>query len=140
MSFLGMGLLEILVIFLIAFILVGPERMVDMGKKAGKLVRELRKMSAGLQESISMTEFDDMDLTGTRSLANPSRQPPAEVKSQVPDDEPVSFKTYGEAASGLSIAADAPGGGPESDRSDAAPEEDDPDEHESDPGMNGATR
>ena len=142
MNILGMGFLEIIVIFLIAFVLVGPDRMVEMAKKAGKLVRELQKLSEGLQESIAMSELDDLDLdlTGTRNLFNPSRPRSTGPQRDLTDDDPVSFKAHDEAASGSPIAAAAPDSGPEGDESDAAAEKDDPDEHESGPDRNGATR
>ena len=100
MSFLGMGALEIVVIFLIAFVIIGPERMMEMTKKAGKLVRELRKMSEGLQEAIAMPELDDADLTGTRNLTGTS--PPVAVGPgrDIVDDGPVNFRSGGERASG----------------------------------------
>jgi len=48
MTFLGLGYLEVLIILLIAFILLGPERMVDAARLMGKAVREVRKMAADL--------------------------------------------------------------------------------------------
>ena len=50
MSFLGMGTLEILVILLVAFILLGPERMIDAGRLMGRATREVRRLTEGLNE------------------------------------------------------------------------------------------
>ncbi len=139
MNFLGMGALEILVIFLIAFVLIGPERMMDTTKKAGKLVRELRKMSEGLQEAIAMPELDDVDPTGTRNLTGAS--PPVAVGAgrDIVDDGPVNFRSGGESAADSDPDGD-PGGdsgsGSGSERAEAAPEQDDPKERGS--GRNGA--
>ncbi len=52
MSFLGMGTFEILVVLLLAFIFLGPERMVEVARKLGKLVAEVRKMVADLPEIV----------------------------------------------------------------------------------------
>ena len=52
MSFLGMGTFEILVVLLLAFILLGPERMFDVARKLGKLVAEVRKMAADLPDIV----------------------------------------------------------------------------------------
>lgn len=64
MSFLGMGTTEILVIALIAFILLGPQRMIEMAKMAGKASREIRKT---IDELPSL----DLDLYSTSDGAPP---------------------------------------------------------------------
>ena len=48
MNILGMGTLEILVVLLLAFILLGPSRMVDAARLLGKASREIRRMSEEL--------------------------------------------------------------------------------------------
>ena len=48
MNILGMGTMEILLILLIAFIVLGPQKMVDVARMLGKASRELRRMSADL--------------------------------------------------------------------------------------------
>ena len=48
MNFLGLGTLEIGVILLVAFIFLGPERMIGVARTLGKLVAELRRMTADL--------------------------------------------------------------------------------------------
>ena len=48
MNILGMGTLEILVVLLLAFILLGPSRMVDAARLVGKASREIRRMSEEL--------------------------------------------------------------------------------------------
>ena len=56
MSFLGMGPLEIFIILLIAFIFLGPERMVDAARLMGKALREIRRMTAELPKLRISTE------------------------------------------------------------------------------------
>jgi Sec-independent protein translocase protein TatA len=48
MSILGMGTLEVLVVLLVAFIVVGPERMVDAARLLGKAAKEGRRLTEGL--------------------------------------------------------------------------------------------
>ena len=55
MSFLGMGTMEILIILLVAFIFLGPERMVDAARTLGKWTGELRRMGSTVQ-----AEMDDL--------------------------------------------------------------------------------
>lgn len=52
MNFLGMGSLEVFIILLVAFVVVGPQRMVEVARMLGKLMRDLRRMSAELPELI----------------------------------------------------------------------------------------
>ncbi len=48
MNILGMGTLEILLVLLLAFILLGPQRMVDAARLLGKASREIRRMTENL--------------------------------------------------------------------------------------------
>jgi|GEM_PF-5499967 Sec-independent protein translocase protein TatA len=130
MSFMGMGFLEILVVFLIGFVLVGPERMMEMGKKAGKLLGELRRMSEGLQESISMTDFDDPNQSIMRNITSP-RPPTAGARSRKAsaqdgedEDGPVAFRQGG-SSSEVTTA-----GEPDSDPVKAELEKPDPEGHD----------
>ena len=50
MNILGMGTLEILVVLLLAFILLGPGRMAEAAKLLGKATRELRRISEELPD------------------------------------------------------------------------------------------
>ena len=43
MNFMGMGLMELGVIFVVAFLVLGPVRSIEMAKTAGKLMRDLRR-------------------------------------------------------------------------------------------------
>ena len=93
MSFLGMSYLEILVVALVAFVFLGPERMVDMARKLGKMVSTVRAMAADLPS------IEDLDLDGTREQGRAGTRP-ASVKESVPDradeeleeDRPVAFR------------------------------------------------
>ena len=52
MNILGMGTFEVLVILLVAFIFLGPQKMVDAARMVGKASRELRKMGESLPELV----------------------------------------------------------------------------------------
>lgn len=53
MDFLGMGTMEILVVLLIALAVFGPERMVDIARKAGRFVRNVSKVGSELTKTLS---------------------------------------------------------------------------------------
>ena len=48
MSILGMGTLEIFVILIIAFIFLGPNRMVDASRRLGSTLKDLRRLGDNL--------------------------------------------------------------------------------------------
>ena len=53
-----MGPLEVLVIALIAFILLGPQRMVDAARLMGKATKEVRRMTDELPKIVLDEEQD----------------------------------------------------------------------------------
>lgn len=55
MTFLGMGPLEVMIILVVAFIVLGPQRMMDAAKLLGKATREVRRMSQGLTDALDET-------------------------------------------------------------------------------------
>lgn len=60
MNFLNVGTWELVFILIIAILVVGPERMVEMARSFGRLSRQLRKMSSEftstIQAEIAATE------------------------------------------------------------------------------------
>ena len=78
MSFLGMGFMEILIILIIAFIFLGPERMIDAAKMLGRLVREARSIASEIPRVV--VEDDDIKIVNggeTTSLTGQPAQTPA---------------------------------------------------------------
>jgi sec-independent protein translocase protein TatA len=53
MDFFGIGLPEIILVFLIAFILFGPKRILEISKTAGKVVRNLSKEASDIQGKLT---------------------------------------------------------------------------------------
>ena len=78
MSFLGMGFMEILIILIIAFIFLGPERMIDAAKMLGKAVREVRNVASEIPRVV--VDDDDIKIVNageTTSLTGKPAPPPA---------------------------------------------------------------
>ena len=95
MSFLGMGTVEIIIILLVAFIFLGPERMIDAARTLGKWTGELRRMGSTMQ-----AEMDDItnvgsplstryDQTQDSKSRNAASQP---LDQDHPADAPVRFR------------------------------------------------
>ena len=55
LNLLGMGPLEILAILLVAFTVLGPERMVDAGRQLGKVVRQAKRLA----DELPKLSFDE---------------------------------------------------------------------------------
>lgn len=96
MNILGMGPLEILLIALVAFIFLGPERMSDAARLLGKAIREGRNIASSVPRVV--VEDDDIKVVErgrSTSLINdrPSKASESEAASQEgqDDDGPVPF-------------------------------------------------
>jgi sec-independent protein translocase protein TatB len=71
---LGIGMGELLVIAVVILIAVGPTRMPTFFKAVGKGIREFRRTTAELRESVGLNElFEDDDLNELRRI--PRMQP-----------------------------------------------------------------
>ena len=98
MSFFGMGPMEILLVLLIAFVFLGPERMLDAAKLLGKAVREGRRLASELPQLV----IEDDDIRIVNRGASPSSGgakksedepgPPSASDGPGSEDGPVSFK------------------------------------------------
>ena len=80
MGFFGMGPMEILLVLLIAFVFLGPERMVDAARLLGKAVREGRRLASELPQVV----IEDDDIKIVNYSASPSSD---SAKSPAPSDE-----------------------------------------------------
>jgi TatA/E family protein of Tat protein translocase len=89
----GMGMPEILLILAIALIVIGPKKLPDLAKSMGRAMREFKKATSELKESLEIDSelgdvkktFSDMnqdikesvDLAGSYNKAAPAEKPPA---------------------------------------------------------------
>ena len=53
MDFLGIGMAEILLILVVAMIVWGPHKIVEIGKAVGKMAHSLRKVTFDLTQQVS---------------------------------------------------------------------------------------
>ena len=103
MSFMGMGTLEVLVVLLVAFILLGPQRMVDAARMFGKMMAEVRRMTVDLPQLLvdDDTPESDNDPKAVGRVGSPTARRadgPPEADNQGDDEEgPVTFRRTGQA-------------------------------------------
>ena len=112
MTFVGMGPLEILVVLMVAFIVLGPDRMLTAARTIGKVTGELRRLADGLPQISLDEEPTERPIVHRRggpgpraAAAETAAEPPAE-ESEEPDNEPkpepsgpVAFKPSAQASS-----------------------------------------
>ena len=98
MNILGMGPLEIVVILLIAFIFLGPERMTDTARLLARVIREGRNLASSLPRVVvEDDEIKVVDRGKSTSLIRDrppqSAEPPAQdASNDTPEsDGPVPF-------------------------------------------------
>ena len=104
MNILGMGSLELLVVLLLAFIVLGPERMVHAARMLGKPSRELRRMTSEVtvmvQEEVDrvkdpiVREGKELGsrVSSVTSELNVNRTDVARKEAEGAEDGPVAFK------------------------------------------------
>ena len=120
MNFLGMGTIEVLVILLLAFIFLGPERMVEVGRTLGKTIRQLRRFSTDISETImdedalGLLERPIVHQRGgrghfeTEDYPQPGSQTDSKGTAEEKPDEPVGFKSASQTPD-QAEPADSPG-------------------------------
>lgn len=77
MNVFGMGLPEMMVILVVAFLALGPGKSIEMARTAGKLVRDLRRT---FNEVVTAVNLDEDESS--------SRRPPGPKPSEPRDDSP----------------------------------------------------
>lgn len=90
MNFLGIGGFELIIIAGLALFLLGPKKMIETSRNAGKLIREL-KTERDKFTNMVMAEFDDAD----DKTAGPFDGPAARGSGSTDDAEEISEASVG---------------------------------------------
>ena len=70
----SIGTTEILLILVIALLIFGPKKLPDLGRSLGKAIREVRRASSDLKETLER-EVDEVK----RAESSPSPPPPPDL-------------------------------------------------------------
>ncbi len=91
MNFLGIGMPEMAVIMVIAFLALWPSKSIEMARSASKIVRDLRRTFNEITAAVTLDDEDDPvsskrpgDRPGNRprpDTPTPRKDPPAADKS-----------------------------------------------------------
>jgi sec-independent protein translocase protein TatA len=80
----GLGIPELLIIFVIALIVFGPKKLPDLGKSIGRAMAEFKKASEEFQESVR-TEMKEVEKSADLEEIKKIR----DLELASPDAEPV---------------------------------------------------
>ncbi len=87
MNFMGMGIPEIGVIVLVAFLVLGPGRSIDMARNAGKLLGDLRRSFNDVTRAVTV-EADQLGTSQGRKQDAPEDPPPGvPVRPETPPED-----------------------------------------------------
>jgi sec-independent protein translocase protein TatB len=124
----GMGGSEILVILIVALIFLGPDKLPEAAKQISKGIRDIKKQSRALQQTIEDDENIGGALRDLRSALRGEEPPPSPPKrKQI--EAPATPDPIG-AAAALTAAADAPATTAEASDTPAPAPAKDPHEHD----------
>ncbi len=73
MNLFGVGFLELALIFLIAFLVMGPAKAIEMARTAGKLIGDMRRT---VNEMTAAADLSGQQQSTTSSPASPPPKPP----------------------------------------------------------------
>ena len=79
MDFLGIGLVELLVVLFVAFLVLGPARMIEVARSLGRFLQEVRRTTSDLPNLLTLDEEVSESSTGSK------RQPGALKPNQDKD-------------------------------------------------------
>ena len=87
----SLGAPEILVIFLVALIVLGPDRLPKAAKQLGRAVSEFRRVTSGFQDEVKKAiDFDGGDTSQSSGSApsSPARPRPSDAPGSPDADVP----------------------------------------------------
>ena len=91
MNLMGMGIAEIAVVMVVAFLVLGPSRAITLARTAGKLLGDLRRTFNDVASAITLEEQGEerkkaeSPQVGTPWESRPVPQPEAAQADSVPD-------------------------------------------------------
>src|SRR5947199_56897 len=106
----GMGGSEILVILIVALLFLGPDKLPEAAKQISKGIRDIKKQSRNLQQTIENDERIGGAIRDLRSALRgeeppPRPKPPKQIEAPTPDPAP---GIGGVAAAIVAASGDAP--------------------------------
>ena len=86
MNFMGMGLAEIAVVLVVAFLVLGPNRTINMARTAGKVLADLRRTFSEVAAAVSMEEKSQAASSSSPWESRPVAQPQPSQEGSAPEE------------------------------------------------------
>ena len=86
MNFMGIGVAEFAVIFLVAFLVLGPNRSIGMARSAGKVLADLRRTFSDVAAAASLEESERPNPRPESSPPGQQEFNPADHAATLPTD------------------------------------------------------
>ena len=84
MNFMGMGIPELGVILLVAFLVLGPGRAIDMARSAGKILGDLRRSFGDVTNAMTMESLEQLPMQNQESSAPAESAPGVPMRAGIP--------------------------------------------------------
>ncbi len=88
MNLFGIGMPEMGVIFLVAFLVLGPSRSISLARTAGKLLGDLKRTFSEIAAAANLEDWEQTNPAPTEKDSGQSN--PANLEKKEPDPEQVS--------------------------------------------------
>ncbi len=90
MNVMGMGIPELGVILLVAFLVLGPGRAIEMARSAGKIMGDLRRSFGEVTSAMTVESMDQSaPARDQQSASTPEQAPGVPMRAEIPpEDEP----------------------------------------------------
>ena len=75
MNLMGIGLPEMAAVFLIAFLVLGPGKSIEMARTVGKIVGELRRSFSDLTAAVTLEEGQERGSPASQPTPGPDADP-----------------------------------------------------------------
>ena len=86
MNFMGMGLAEIAVVMVVAFLVLGPNRTINMARTAGKVLADLRRAFSEVAAAVSLEEKGQVASSSSPWESRPVAQPQPSREESRPEE------------------------------------------------------
>ncbi len=88
MNIMGMGIPELGVIMLVAFLVLGPGRAIDMARSAGKIMGDLRRSFGEVTSAMTMESMEQGSSGQSQQPANQAEPPPGvPMRAEIPPED-----------------------------------------------------
>ena len=87
MNLMGMGIPELGVILLVAFLVLGPARAIDMARSAGKIMGDLRRSFGDVTSAMTMESLEQLPPKNQESGTQADSAPGVPMRADLPPED-----------------------------------------------------